>query len=733
MPRVNIKLVQEINLDVLSEFQQGRHAQDNSVLTGLMALNVALRHELISRYTFNARAFFLPNGSRPVPLGLELWPGVFQSLRPAVNSMHINIDTTTGVIFKPGPVIEHALLFLGRNQPAELGNLTVRDRRALRNRLKGLMINITYLHDNEPRQIMGLTDTGATQTMFKLGDGPEISVAQHFQAHGRTLAYPNLPCVDVKKRGKIPMEFCVILPGQLMRKHLPSELTDHMNPQQRLATIRSSFPALNHNSEIITQFGITVDQNPAECPARVLPAPAVMYDQPVNPHNGSWDLRNRRLWRPAEIKGWMLVIFEREKFFDEEATQHTVERLKQACAEKGIQGSNSKLLIERVSAQGDVSKILADLGGRFKRTYGVLPNLVVAIMPRSSGDLHPAVKRFGNIMAGVATQPLKAEKCRKGNMQFFGNVCLKINSKLGGINTVLAPSPESSFLSDVANPTLVLGADVSHPAGHTEGRPSFSALVGSVDSNASKYVATHRVQRSRVEGILDLEEMAMYIIKTFQLYQRNQEKKTNPGPKRIVFYRDGVDEGQFKRVLKNELPALQRACEKCGLDPVPKITIVVVGKRHHTRMFPQNPNDRRQADERSGNCLAGTVIDSVITHPLELDFFLMSHGGLIGTSRPAHYSVIHDDNNFTPDSIQKLSYSLCHVYARATRSVSIPAPVYYADLVCGSAKNHLPPGTELEFSDSGKMSEDEKEEVIKRLRAVYKPTHPNLQRVMYFQ
>jgi hypothetical protein len=28
------------------------------------------------------------------------------------------------------------------------------------------------------------------------------------------------------------------------------------------------------------------------------------------------------------------------------------------------------------------------------------------------------------------------------------------------------------------------------------------------------------------------------------------------------------------------------------------------------------------------------------------------------------------------DTMQNLSFALCHVYARATRSVSIPAPVY---------------------------------------------------------
>ena len=31
---------------------------------------------------------------------------------------------------------------------------------------------------------------------------------------------------------------------------------------------------------------------------------------------------------------------------------------------------------------------------------------------------------------------------------------------------------------------------------------------------------------------------------------------------------------------------------------------------------------------------------------------------------------------YRPDGIQSLSYALCHVYARCTRSVSIPAPIF---------------------------------------------------------
>lgn len=62
---------------------------------------------------------------------------------------------------------------------------------------------------------------------------------------------------------------------------------------------------------------------------------------------------------------------------------------------------------------------------------------------------------------------------------------------------------------------------------------------------------------------------------------------------------------------------------------------------------------------------------------------------LQGTSRPSHYHVLWDDNRFSSDELQILTYQLCHTYVRCTRSVSIPAPAYYAHLVAFRARYHL--------------------------------------------
>ena len=56
---------------------------------------------------------------------------------------------------------------------------------------------------------------------------------------------------------------------------------------------------------------------------------------------------------------------------------------------------------------------------------------------------------------------------------------------------------------------VMIGADVTHPAAHTSGIPSYASLVGSVDSHAVKYVAVTRAQESRQEWIGDFKSMCL--------------------------------------------------------------------------------------------------------------------------------------------------------------------------------------------------------------------------------
>ncbi|KAM0842094.1 hypothetical protein ACQ4PT_058583 [Festuca glaucescens] len=139
-----------------------------------------------------------------------------------------------------------------------------------------------------------------------------------------------------------------------------------------------------------------------------------------------------------------------------------------------------------------------------------------------------------------------------------------------------------------------------------------------------------------------------------------------------------------------------KACASLEEGYLPPVTFVVVQKRHHTRLFPE-VHGKREMTDKSGNILPGTVVDLMICHPTEFDFYLCSHAGIQGTSRPTHYHVLYDENHFTADALQSLTNNLCYTYARCTRAVSVVPPAYYAHLAAFRARYYV----EGDSSDGG--------------------------------
>lgn len=63
-----------------------------------------------------------------------------------------------------------------------------------------------------------------------------------------------------------------------------------------------------------------------------------------------------------------------------------------------------------------------------------------------------------------------------------------------------------------------------------------------MDAHPSRYCATVRVQQHRQEIIQDLATMVRELL--IQFY-----KSTRFKPTRIIYYRDGISEGQFNQVM----------------------------------------------------------------------------------------------------------------------------------------------------------------------------------------
>ena len=244
--------------------------------------------------------------------------------------------------------------------------------------------------------------------------------------------------------------------------------------------------------------------------------------------------------------------------------------------------------------------------------------LFIAIIPdKGSTAVYESVKQAGDVRFGVRTQCVKLSRVQKPSPSLCANIALKINAKMGGVNHVVNPQREVAPV--FTKPVIIFGADVTHPSPGDIKTPSIAAVVGSLDRYASRYCARIRIQRNREEIIKDLANVMKEIL--IQFYKFNRGAK----PEKIVFYRDGVSEGQFDQVLIHEVRAVQQACLMLEKGYKPGITFVVVQKRHHARLFPADDKD---AHGRQGNVPPGTTVDKTITHPFEFDFYLCSHQGI---------------------------------------------------------------------------------------------------------
>lgn len=161
-----------------------------------------------------------------------------------------------------------------------------------------------------------------------------------------------------------------------------------------------------------------------------------------------------------------------------------------------------------------------------------------------------------------------------------------------------------------------------------------------------------RLQAPKLEIIEDFKEICKEHLKVFA-------RNNGAYPERILYYRDGVSEGQFDQVMAIEVRAMENACRELqpGYERTVKITVVVVQKRHHTRLFPGKTGVGNE-DRKNNNVPAGTIVDQLITAPNENQFFLVSHQSIQGVAKPTKYCILRDDGDYQIDDLQGLTYNV---------------------------------------------------------------------------
>ncbi|KAJ1507315.1 hypothetical protein HMI56_000160 [Coelomomyces lativittatus] len=517
-------------------------------------------------------------------------PGYTQAIRTAETRLLLIIDSTLALFYEEQPVLKFIEFGL---QKKNIVNLTHDDLYKVERALRGVRVYPNYSTESEPPQysIHSFTKQPCTHVFIK-ANNESMSVVQYFlKEYQLTIQYPKLPCImyfnTLGQQEYLPLEFAVFSPQQKVtrpfgcidiKKYKPSAL----KPSERATQVASAIKMLYQPlPPALSVFNLNPDFEMLKIDAHTLPPPTLHFhpDSKVislAPVTGRWNMEQHRVYQPVTLTHWAVLPF---VVCEPNLISKFLHRWTSAMLDLGIQVKDRNPPIlpaadPKLNIETALQHVYLKAG---KETTH--PDLLVFILPDRSYTLYTAIKRICDTILGVASQCITLPILKAARANHFENLCLKLNVKLpGGTNVSIEPEELSLKMSV---PTIFMGADVTHPAQNADS-PSIASVVASMNMHASKYISVSRIQPLRAEIILDMGSMVFELLQEFY-------KATGTKPQRILFYRDGISEGQFSEVIRSEVIAIRKACRALDPNYAPKLTFMVVQKRHHARFYP-GPN-----------------------------------------------------------------------------------------------------------------------------------------------
>ncbi|ETN40163.1 uncharacterized protein HMPREF1541_04439 [Cyphellophora europaea CBS 101466] len=663
------------------------------------------------------RSFFAREGKRfDLGGGIEVFRGIYQSMRLAQGQkLIVNIDVANTTFWKPMALLAAISANQGVRDPVQLaqrmrpdGNNGQRKSNAftrqVSSRFKGNVCTAQYPGNpaaGKEWKIAKIDTNNANEEMLDWKDpttkkptGEKVSVNEYFRRkYNQRLKYPQLPLVEMTKRGvKYPMEFLHLQPNQRYAAKLDENQTANMirfavaPPKERKAAIQEQKGFLNwQNDEYLKNYNLKIDNDTIKTNARLLPPPQIEFGGRIESPGtkGRWDLRGKRFLtgNPKELVAWGIGVFQGRIPADQAAITRFAQDFARNYRGYGGRVSNAGPHIMQLPA--DVGAAVEQLHQATGNKFQLRPQLLVFLVQDKNSFNYLRIKKSADCRFGVVSQVMQLAQVLKGNPQYYGNVLMKVNAKLGGCTSRVKPNATSGFKGTFGGPTMFIGADVSH-ASPGSAEASMAALTVSWDKHAGRYAAACQTNGHRVEMISEanMRNILEPLIKVWM-----NDVGVRQLPTQVYYMRDGVSEGQFSHVMNQEVPQLKKVLSTVAGKPWSgKLTVIVASKRHHVRAFPKQGDS--VAGDQKGNPVPGCLIERDITMPKEFDFYLYSHIALQGTSRPVHYTILYDDANHPPNQIQNMIYEHCYQYMRSTTSVSLHPAVYYAHLASNRAKAH---------------------------------------------
>jgi eukaryotic translation initiation factor 2C len=502
MYNISVQFTEEIDLSIINHYFNGNADEDVKVpREAIQAIELILKHG--------------PTSNR-IPIGNSLYPkwdpnrdgreiidrngikqvayGHYQSMRLTKVGPTLLVDRSATAFYIGGSLVD----FVGKIQRVNDTTNAAKVAESIRNisdinrlteQLKGLRIYTDHLPYKRPYIIKEVANKSAETMYFDIDENGvtrRINVKQYFlERYGRNIRY-HFPCIITQgsRANYLPLELCHLFPDQPVPKGKltpdnTSEMVKRCGSQKPIQRFQEIYRAVDNiredSSPYLTEFDITIDNRPLAVKGRVLNQPNL--DQFV--------------YRSAALNNWTFVNLVPDEVKDNNVKSF-VDSLINNAKKMRINIRQPKKIW---NDYGNIAKLFAasiqECGNRAQ-----LVQLIMFVIPDHS-PTYESIKFNGDINNGIATQCIKYKnvlnESKYNSLQ--QNLLFKINAKLGGINFRLKDLPDKPAILNQR--TMIIGADVTHPAPADKLSSSISACVASYDNDHCFYLASIKVQESK--------------------------------------------------------------------------------------------------------------------------------------------------------------------------------------------------------------------------------------------
>ena len=314
--------------------------------------------------------------------------------------------------------------------------------------------------------------------------------------------------------------------------------------------------------------------------------------------------------------------------------------------------------------------------------------MVIVILDRNTKNLYPLIKDFLYTEKGITSQfmlhdenPNKGGK-KKQNMSYYSAVLNQMVVKANGELFRL------QFCQGMdSGPSMIIGIDVSKVSG------------------GNKYVVSASYNRKFNKFYTDIGNGSntqddKTLINLLSNCLVNFKKNNNDClPKTVIIYRQGGNEKQTEKIIRNELPkilSLFNGNEKDDLykNEKPKLTVFTVNKKTDLKFFEQTNNGYK-------NIPMGTVIDKDVISPELFEFYLQCPDVDRGCASPVHFLCVYNNNeNMTINDYEDVSYKQSFYYWNWPGPIRVPAALKYAEVANTFSNKYLTHEVKDELKDS---------------------------------